>query len=148
MKASIVMALLAAALTGCATRESANVYSHREAGHEQAVRSATVDSVRRVTIEGRETGIGSAAGGATGAIAGHSIGGGSGSAVAAILAGVGGGVAGRAIERSSTKKDAFEITVRLESGELRAIVQEADIELQPGDHVRLVTLGGVTRVTH
>jgi len=148
VKTTIVMASLAAALAACATRESANVYSQREAGHEQAVRSATVDSVRKVTIEGRETGIGSAAGAATGGIAGHAIGGGSGSTVAAILAGVGGGVAGRAIERSSTKKDAFEITVRLESGELRAIVQEADMDLQPGDRVRLVTLGGVTRVTH
>jgi outer membrane lipoprotein SlyB len=37
--------------------------------------------------------------------------------------------------------------VRLDNGELRAIVQEADVPLQPGQRVRLLTSGGVTRVT-
>jgi len=37
--------------------------------------------------------------------------------------------------------------VRLDSGEMRAIVQEADVELKPGQRVRLLTSGGVTRVT-
>ena len=58
-----------------------------------------------------------------------------------------GGVAGNVIEGQATRKDALEITVRLDSGELRAIVQEADVDIRPGQRVRLVTSGGITRVT-
>ena len=58
-----------------------------------------------------------------------------------------GAVAGRAIEQGVTSKDALEIIVKLDSGELRAIVQEADLTFKPGDRVRLVSSGGVTRVT-
>lgn len=33
------------------------------------------------------------------------------------------------------------------SGEMRAIVQEADQPFEPGQRVRLLTSGGITRVT-
>jgi ABC-type enterobactin transport system permease subunit len=67
-------------------------------------------------------------------------------AVAAVLAGVAGGVAGNALEHKATSKDALEITVRLDSGEMRAIVQEADQPFTPGQRMRLLSSGGVTRV--
>ena len=138
---------LAAALAGCITHESGNVYSKHEAGREQTVRMATVDSVRKVTLEGSQSGVGAAAGGAVGGITGSQVGHGAGSSVAAVLAGVAGGVAGNALEHKATSKDALEITVRLDSGEMRAIVQEADQQFAPGQRVRLLSSGGVTRVT-
>jgi outer membrane lipoprotein SlyB len=141
------MAALAALLAGCMTRESANVYSKHEAGREQTVRMATVDSVRKVVIDGSQSGVGAAAGGAVGGIAGSGVGHGKGSSAAGVLGAVAGGVAGNVLENKATSKDALEITVRLDSGELRAIVQEADVELQPGQRVRLLSSGGVTRVT-
>src|SRR5262249_45238766 len=134
-------------LAGCMTHESANVYDKHEAGREQTVRMATVDSVRKVTIEGSQSGVGAAAGGAVGGIAGSGVGQNRGSAVAGVLGAVGGGVLGNAAERKLTAKDALEITVKLDSGELRAIVQEADVDVRPGDRVRLLSSGGVTRVT-
>ena len=136
-----------AALGACQTRESANVYSKHEAGREQLVRYATVDSVRKVIIQGSQSGVGAVAGGAGGAIGGSGVGQGRGSAAAAVLGGVAGGVIGNTVEEKMTRKDAFEIIVRLDSGELRAIVQEADVEFQPGQRVKLVTSGGITRVT-
>ena len=139
--------VLAAALAGCITHESGNVYSKHEAGREQTVRMATVDSVRKVSLEGSQSGLGAAAGGAVGGIAGSQVGHGAGSSVAAVLAGVAGGVAGNALEHKATSKDALEITVRLDSGEMRAIVQEADQQFAPGQRVRLLSSGGVTRVT-
>lgn len=147
MKTAIAVAALAATLAGCQTRESANVYGKHEAGREQLVRFATVEAVRNVRIQGSQSGIGGAAGGIVGGIAGSSVGQGRGSAVGAVLGGVAGGVAGNTIENRVTEKDALEITVRLDSGELRAIVQEADVPLQPGQRVRLLTSGGITRVT-
>ena len=147
MKTTILAAALAAALTGCITHESADVYSKHEAGREQTVRMATVDSVRKVRLEGSQSGVGAAAGGAVGGISGAQVGHGAGSSVAAVLGGVAGGVAGNVIENKATEKDALEITVRLDSGEMRAIVQEADLQFTPGQRVRLLSSGGVTRVT-
>lgn len=147
MKTLLLAALVAVGLAGCFTRESANVYGKHEAGREQTVRMATVEAVRKVTLEGSQTGVGGGAGGVVGGIAGSRVGEGAGSQVAAVLGAVAGGVAGSAIEGKVTSKDALEITVRLDSGEMRAIVQEADVAFQPGQRVRLLSSGGVTRVT-
>jgi outer membrane lipoprotein SlyB len=147
MKTAILSAALAVLLSGCFSRESANVYNKGEAGREQTVRMATVDSVRKVTLEGSRSGIGAGAGGAVGGISGSTVGQGKGASVATVLGAVVGGVAGGMVEEKVTRKDALEITVRLDNGDMRAIVQEADVDLKPGQRVRLLTTGGVTRVT-
>jgi outer membrane lipoprotein SlyB len=147
VRTTILAAALAMVLAGCITHESANVYSKHEAGREQTVRMATVDSVRNVRLEGSQSGVGAGAGGAVGGIAGSQVGHGAGSSVAAVLGGVAGGVAGNVFENKATEKDALEITVKLDSGEMRAIVQEADQPFTPGQRVRLLSSGGVTRVT-
>jgi outer membrane lipoprotein SlyB len=147
VKTTIFAAALAMSLAGCITHESANVYSKHEAGREQTVRMATVDSVRKVRLEGSQSGLGAAAGGAVGGVSGSQVGHGAGSSVAAVLGGVAGGVAGNVLENKATEKDALEITVKLDSGEMRAIVQEADQQFTPGQRVRLLSSGGVTRVT-
>ena len=147
MNKAILALVLGMSLAGCITHESANVYGKHEAGREQTVRMATVDSVRKVVLEGSQSGVGGAAGGAVGGIAGSQVGHGAGSNVAAVLGAVAGGVAGNALEHKATTKDALEITVRLDSGEMRAIVQEADLQFTPGQRVRLLSSGGVTRVT-
>src|SRR5438067_4848753 len=144
---AILALVLGMSLAGCITHESANVYGKHEAGREQTVRMATVDSVRKVALEGSQSGLGAAAGGAVGGIGGSQVGHGAGSSVAAILAGVAGGVGGNVIENKTTEKNALEITGKLDSGEMRAIVQEADQPFTPGQGVRLLSSGGVTRVT-
>jgi outer membrane lipoprotein SlyB len=142
-----VLASSVLALGGCMTHESANVYDKHEAGREQTVRMATVEQVRKVQIAGSQSGVGAAAGGAVGGVAGSGVGEGRASSAAAVLGAVAGGVAGNVLENKATTKDAYEITVRLDSGELRAIVQEADVAFMPGQRVRLLSSGGVTRVT-
>ncbi len=147
MKAALVSIMLAAALAGCGTRQSGDVYNQGEAGREQTVRFATIDSVRTVAVAGNRSGVGTVAGGVIGGIAGSEVGHGKGSAVGAVLGGVGGMVAGEAIEEGATRKDGQEITVRLDNGELRAIVQQGGDAFKPGERVRLLSSGGVTRVT-
>jgi outer membrane lipoprotein SlyB len=149
MKTRLVLAALAASATlaGCATSKSGDVYSREEALREQTVRLATVESVRPVTIQGTRSGIGAAAGGVVGGVAGSGVGHGKGSTIAGVLGAVGGGVAGQAIEEGTTRRNGVEITVRLQSGELRAIVQEETDKFVPGQRVRLLTSGGITRVS-
>lgn len=154
MKISTSMALAgviaaSAFVTGCASTSSGSVYSGGQARQEQTVRMGVVESVRQVTIEGSKSGVGTIAGGAIGGVAGSNIGGGNrGSAVGTILGAVAGGLAGNAIEQGTTKKPGLEITVKLDNGELRAITQDADENFRPGERVRLLSGGGVTRVTH
>jgi outer membrane lipoprotein SlyB len=142
-----VIALLV--LTGCATQQrSASVYRANEAQREQVVRMAVVESVREVTIDRGQTGVGTGAGAVVGGIAGSTIGHGRGSAAAAVVGAVVGGIAGQALENNTSKVPALELTVRLDNGELRAIVQELDgQQFRPGDQVRLLSQAGVTRVS-
>jgi outer membrane lipoprotein SlyB len=144
----IAIVLLAAVLAGCATSRSGDVYTRGEALKEQTVRLATVESVRPVMIEGTRSGVGAAAGGVAGGVAGSGVGHGRGSAVAGVIGAVGGGIAGQAAEEGLTRKNGVEITVRLENGELRAVVQEeTENKFVTGQKVRLLTAGGVTRVS-
>jgi outer membrane lipoprotein SlyB len=109
---------------------------------------ATVESLREVTIDRGQTGVGTGAGAVVGGIAGSSVGQGKGSAIGAVAGVVAGGILGQAIENQSSKVPGVEITVKLDNGELRAIVQEVDgQQFRPGDRVRLLSEGGVTRVT-
>jgi outer membrane lipoprotein SlyB len=141
------------AVTGCAyNSSSADVYTSSQAQREETVRMGIVDSVRAVKIStnnGQPSGIGAVGGGALGAVAGSAIGGGRGSILTGIVGGLAGAVAGNTIENSTAMRDGVEITVRLDNGDMRAITQSATGELfRAGERVRLLSSGGVTRVTH
>lgn len=140
--------LIAAILAACASSNSGDVYSREDARKIQTVRMGVVESVRAVKLEGTKTPIGTAAGAAVGGIAGSTIGEGKGSAVGAVIGAVAGGLAGSAIEEVVTRKDALEITVKLDNGSLVAIVQEATESFTPGEKVRLIETVGTTRVSH
>ena len=147
--AMISSAVLIATLAGCATQQrSASVYRAGEAQREQIVRMAVVESIREVTIDRGQTGVGTGAGAVIGGVSGSGVGGGKGSVIGAVAGAVAGGVIGQAVENQTSKVPALEITVRMDNGELRAIVQEADgQQFRPGDRVRLLSQGGVTRVS-
>lgn len=143
-----VVILSSLVLGGCASSLSSSAYTRGQARQVEEVRMGTVESVRQVQIEGTKTPVGTVAGAAVGGIAGSQLGGGRGSAVGAILGAVGGGLAGSAIEEGTTRQPGLEITVKLDNGRLIAVTQAADESFRPGDRVRILTGGGVTRVTH
>ncbi|APA86589.1 hypothetical protein BJG93_15195 [Paraburkholderia sprentiae WSM5005] len=151
----IVATLIAGslAMSGCAVNSSSpDVFTASQAQREQTVRMGTVDSVRAVRIStnnGQPSGVGALGGAALGALAGSTIGGGRGSIATGIVGGIGGAVAGNAVENRVAVRDGIEITVRLDNGDMRAITQTATGEIfRAGDRVRLLSSGGVTRVTH
>lgn len=134
-------------LVGCASRQSGDIYSRSQAMQQLSVFYGTVLVVSPVTIEGTQTGLGTMAGGVVGGIAGHSVGGGHGQALATAAGAIGGALLGAAVEEGSTRRNGLEITVELDSGEVIAVVQEADDLYAVGDRVRIVRgPGGVTRV--
>lgn len=145
---AVVLVLAVVILAGCAQGLGGGSYTRDEARREQNVRMGKVESVRQVQIEGTRSGVGPAAGAVVGGVAGSTVGGGRGSAVAAIVGAVAGGVAGQAVEQGTTRKNGVEVTVKLDSGALVAIVQEADEIFQTGDRVRILSDGRTSRVTH
>lgn len=147
-----VLMLSTAALSGCATTgSSADMYTAAQAQREETIRMATVESVRGVTIDsnnGQASPFGAIGGGLLGAVAGSAVGGGRGSILTGILGGLAGAVAGNEVESHLAKKPGLEITVRLDNGDLRAITQSVDGEMfYAGERVRLLSSGGITRVT-
>jgi outer membrane lipoprotein SlyB len=148
MKAISLLLVCLAVLAGCASSKSGDVYTRDQARREQTIRMGVVESVREVLMEGTKSGVGTIAGGAIGGIAGSTLGGGKGSAVTAVIGAVVGGLAGAAVEEGVTRKQALEITVKLDSGQMLAIVQEADpAEFRTGDRVRILSNYGESRVT-
>lgn len=147
MKTSLIVLALTAALAACTTT-SPDVIQRGDAQRLSQVQDGTVLSVRPVTVDGSQSGIGAASGGVIGGIAGASVGGRRESVVVGVLGAVAGSVIGNAVERSGTSENAVEILIQLRNGERRAIVQAKGNEtLQQGDQVVLVTTGGKTRVT-
>jgi outer membrane lipoprotein SlyB len=143
-----LLAAISLVLVACAS-SSPDVIQRGDAQRMAQVQDAVVLSVRTVTVDGSQSGIGGAAGGVVGAIGGFA-----GSSVQregqilGVLAGVAGAAAGNALERFATKEEAVELLVQLKNGERRAIVQSKAAEvLVAGDPVIIVTTGGKVRVT-
>jgi outer membrane lipoprotein SlyB len=144
----LAIGLVSLFLGACASSNSGGVYSRDDARKVQTVKTGVVESVRQVKLEGTKSPVGTIAGAAVGGVAGSTIGHGKGSAIAAVIGAVAGGLAGSAIEEGVTRKDALEITVKIDGGALVAIVQEADEQFKAGDKVRLIENGETTRVSH
>lgn len=135
----LVMAVSLGLAAGCASSRSGNVYSRHDARQVQVVDYGVVDSVRPVMIEGTRSPFGTLAGAIIGGIIGSTIGSGSGRTLATTIGAVAGGAAGTAMEEEATRRNGLEIEVSLDSGENLVIVQEADIDLRPGDRVKVLT---------
>jgi len=134
-------------LTGCPAGLGGSDYSRSQARTVQEVQMGVVESVREVTLEGTKTPVGAGAGAIVGGVAGSTVGGGRGSVVGATVGAVLGGVGGAAAEEAVTRQKGVEITVKLDSGRMIAVTQAADQEFRVGDRVRVLSGGGVTRVT-
>ncbi len=133
--------------SGCAPGLGGGSYSRDQARREQNVRMGVVDSVREVQIEGTRSGVGPAAGAVVGGVAGSTIGQGRGAVVGTVLGGLAGGVAGQAAEQAATRQTGYEITVRLDNGQLIAVTQGTDETFRAGDRERILSDGATTRVT-
>ncbi|MEK9801871.1 MAG: hypothetical protein VW475_00480 [Curvibacter sp.] len=134
-------------LAACAT-SSPDVIQRGDAQRLSTVADAVVLSVRSVTVEGSQSGVGATAGGAVGGIAGDGAGSSQREAqVIGIVGAVAGAVAGNVIERAGTREEAYEILVQLKNGDRRAIVQAKGKEVfEPGEAVILITTSGKVRV--
>ena len=147
-KPYFIVFLLVCLAQGCASSRSGQVYSRDQARTVQKVQMGTVESVRKVLIEGTKSVVGPAAGAAAGGVLGSAVGSGSGRTIATVLGAIAGGAAGAVAEEEITTRRGLELTVRLDTGEMIVVVQEADVPIREGDRVRIISgRDGVTRVS-
>jgi len=136
----------AVSLTGCVVANP-NTVSAYDAQRMATVIDATVLSVRPVTLQGRDTGVGTVGGAVIGGIAGSNVGGPRTGGIVGIAGAIVGGLIGNAVERDATQQQAQEILLQLKNGDRRQVVQGIGTDsFNPGDPVILVTTGGRTRV--
>jgi outer membrane lipoprotein SlyB len=143
--------LVSVTLVGCARGLTGTTYTRDEARRVQTVQYGTVESVTPVVIEGRNEGlVGTGSGAIVGGLAGSTVGGGKGRSIATVVGAVAGGLAGQAAEKSLTTRQGQEITIRMESEEILSVIQEVENDqyFRPGDRIRLLRQGGVTRVAY
>lgn len=98
---------------------------------------ATVQSVREVKQDGEGSGLGAIGGGVVGGLLGNQVGGGRGKTVGAVVGAVGGAYAGNEIEKNVRSSKHYEITVRLDDGNIRVFAEAQPPALQRGDRVRI-----------
>jgi len=137
---TLVLSIL---ITACAS--TADSYHH---GDKSTFKTATVQSVRSVDLEGHSSVLGSLTGSILGSIAGASISNSRMSGLNSFIGGVLGSFAGMAAERAVTSEDGIEITVKLDEGDIIAIVQDDETQFSPGDKVKVIDGHDGTRVTH
>lgn len=148
LRGAWVLGLGVGLLAGCAS-SSPDVVRRADAQRLSTVSDAVVLSVRPVTVDGSQSGVGAATGGLIGGAAAYGAGGSNpgNAAVVGLLGAAAGAVAGNIVERVGTREDAYEIIVQLAGGERRAIVQAKGEEtFKPGDAVLLINSGGKIRV--
>jgi outer membrane lipoprotein SlyB len=127
---------------------SALGYTVQGSQQAQAVQFGAVLAIQPVLIAQNSTGIGTLGGAAAGGYLGSRIGNGNGSTAMAIIGAVAGGIAGSAAEGAATREQGLQITIRLDSGQVVAITQAADVQLVPGQRVEVIgnLYGGKARV--
>ena len=147
MKKILAICFMCLFLVACGAGNTNTTYSRAQIGKRGSTSTGVIVAMEVVTTKGEQTGLGTLGGGAAGAVAGSAIGGGRGSVIAAIGGGIAGAVIGNIVEEKVLTDTAFEFLVQEDkTGDIISVVQSNELELQPGDHVILVELDGVTRI--
>jgi outer membrane lipoprotein SlyB len=145
----LVMVAAIATLGSLAACQTANpdVVNRYDAQRMSSVQDATVLSIRPVTLQGSQSGVGTVGGAVIGGIAGSNVGGPRTGGIVGIVGAIAGGLIGNAVERDATQQQAVEILVQLKNGDRRSVVQGVGGDVfAAGDPVIMVTTGGRTRV--
>jgi outer membrane lipoprotein SlyB len=132
------------ALSACNTYRS-NAYAPGDMQQVSKVDAAVVKSFRQVEASDPALGLGTTAGGLSGAVLGAQAGNGKGSAVAAVGGALAGAALGTLIQHEASKTMAYEYVLEKKNGEMISMAQAQDTPFPVGTHV-LVIYGEHARI--
>ncbi|MCH1430694.1 MAG: hypothetical protein L7U87_08080 [Chlamydiales bacterium] len=147
MKKSIIQTIAAlciacVSLSSCSSEISANTYSDMHVGETSTTYMGVILSAREVTVAGNDkldhNGAGQSAGMVAGGLAGSGMGSGNGNGAAIIGGALLGTIAGAYAEKHLKKQKGIEYVIKLDSGELKTIVQGAGEMIAVGQKVLLM----------
>ena len=137
-----------ALLSGCASTSSDpynnNSGAYNNGAYNNSASSSagygTIDNIQVTRGQGQTTGSGAVVGGLIGAVVGNQVGSGSGRAAATVAGAVGGAAIGNSVEANNrgAGRDMYQISVRLDNGEYRTLMQDSVYDLRVGNRVRVV----------
>jgi outer membrane lipoprotein SlyB len=104
----------------------------------------TVDSIRTTEKAGEGSAVGLIAGGVLGGLLGHQVGQGRGNTAATIVGAAGGAYAGHQIEKNVKKVLRYDVSVRMDDGNMRSVSYDVEPGFRSGDKVRFID-GRLTR---
>lgn len=136
-------------LVGCSQNPYGTAYNTSDARRMQQVLKGTVVHLDAVTIDSDSADtVGTVGGAAIGGILGSAVGAGKGSDVAAVAGGLLGGYLGNKAGGAVGKKNGVNISVKLDTGQTVAIVQQVDPNqiFHVGDRVNVYNQGSTSRV--
>lgn len=132
----ICVALLAALVTGCATRHPAPVPQYSQPGH--GVQYGVVQNIETVRAQSQTSGGGAIVGGVVGGLLGHQVDHGARKDLATGVGIVAGALIGNEVEKNNRgARDVYRVTVQVERGGLRSFDYASLNELRIGDRVRI-----------
>lgn len=97
-----------------------------------------VESTRTITTNAGGSGVGAAGGAVVGGLLGNQIGGGRGKELMTVAGAIGGAVAGNQIEGQMKATHSYEITVHMDDGTTRTVMQPTESAWHSGDSVKIV----------
>ncbi|MCW3473086.1 outer membrane lipoprotein [Limobrevibacterium gyesilva] len=143
--ATILVAVLGVA--ACAPTNTNTTYTGADIGRTASVSYGVIVSMRPVTVQADQTGVGTLGGAALGATAGSFIGRNDvrGNILGAVGGAIIGGIAGSAVEKGVSTGSAVEFIIREDNGQTISVVQTNEDGFRPGERVML-TRGARTRI--
>lgn len=134
-------------LTGCATPQTADMYTGGQAMINMTVDTGTIVSLDNVKIQHHSSGVGAEAGASLGGLAGFiGLGRGTGHIAGALIGAAVGGVAGAIADKAANKDDGIQIVYKDDQdGKMHAVVQQVDpkVTFTVGERIKILTAGGI-----
>ena len=98
----------------------------------------TIESITPRRVQGDTSGGGAVAGAIIGGVVGHQFGSGKGNDAATVVGALGGAVAGNEIEKSQKRYTVYDLTIKMEKGDVRHVTVASRENLRPGERVEIV----------
>ena len=98
----------------------------------------TIESIAPRVVQGEPSGGGAVAGAIIGGVVGHQFGSGKGNDAATVVGALGGAVAGNEIEKSQKRYTVYDLTIKMEKGDVRHVTVASRENLRPGERVEIV----------
>ena len=98
----------------------------------------TVTDVKSIKKEGEASGGGAIIGGVVGGVLGHQVGSGRGKDVATVAGAAGGAYAGHQVEKSAKSSEFWQVSVKMDGGNMRYFNFDKEPSYRAGDTVKIV----------